>query len=89
MIDALMIGCILFPERLIARQNKYDCDVELHGSLTRGQVAINRINGTPNVNVIELLNLDAAKEVLLWTVEPTWVNMPSSSGKKSTIELIG
>lgn len=76
MTDGLSIAAFLFPDQLIKQQEKLDCTVELHGRLTRGQVAVNhRPNRVPNVNVVQLLNIDAAKEALLWTVHPNWLNL--------------
>lgn len=81
--DGLMVASFLFPDQLIKRQEKLDCTVELHGWLTRGQVAVNHTpSKVPNVHVIQLLNIDAAKEALLWSVHPTWKNIRQTGDAK-------
>lgn len=76
--DALMVASFLFPDQMIKSQEKFDCTVELHGWLSRGQVSIDhRESKVPNVNVIQLLNVDAAKNALLWTVQKNWLNFRS------------
>lgn len=84
MTDGLMIASFLFPDQLIKSQAKLDCTVELHGWLSRGQVAVNsHPNQVPNVNVIQLLNIDAAKEALLWSVHPNWLNLRLNQGPRT------
>lgn len=70
MYDLLLVACWLFPD-VIRRQAFRNCDVELHGGQTRGMVVINRRSATgSNVNVIELVNQERAKEIVLWAVSP-------------------
>lgn len=73
--DALNVSSWLFPDRVIKRQVMWNCDVELHGLNTRGMVAIDHLGLTvPNVNVIELFDHEAVKEVMLWTVSRANIN---------------
>lgn len=67
--DALLTAVFLFPERCIRTKNQYNATVELHGSHTLGQMVINYRNpsGKHNVTVIETVNEEEIKKVLLWT----------------------
>lgn len=78
--DAFLVGCLLFPGRLVRRQKRRKCTVELEGRHTRGQMVVDHVNGsssgeneneeaTRNVTVIELLDVEACKALLLWTVD--------------------
>lgn len=67
--DALLIACILLPHRIVKRIVKYHATVELHGTHTRGQVALDHMRkNSPNINMIEAIDVDACKEVFLWAV---------------------
>lgn len=67
--DALLTAVFLFPDRCIGKKNQYNATVELHGSHTRGQMVINHRNDnhTHNVTVIETVNEEEIKKILLWT----------------------
>lgn len=79
--DAFMVGCLLFPERLVRRQKRRKCTVELQGHHTRGQMVVDHVNADTcyddagdrqhgsNITVIELLDAEACKNLLLWTVD--------------------
>lgn len=67
--DALLTAVFLFPERCIGTKNQYNATVELHGSHTLGQMVINHRsdNQDHNVTVIETVNEEEIKKILLWT----------------------
>lgn len=65
--DALLTAVFLFPERCIRTKNQYNATIELHGSYTRGQMVINLRNENHNVTVIEAVNEEEIKKILLWT----------------------
>lgn len=89
-IDGLMVAAFLFPDQVVHSQEKLDCVVDLHGWLTRGQVAIDHLaTQVPNVNVIKLFNLEAAKAALLWTVHPTMVNLPQIGANAGVLAIDG
>lgn len=72
--DALLVGCLLWPERLIGRVKRRRCTVELLGVHTRGQMVVDRVNGgqsrvPENVWLLEQLVVDECKELMLWTVD--------------------
>lgn len=88
MTDGLMVASFLFPEQLIKSQEMLDCTVELHGWLSRGQVAVNhRESKVPNVNVIKLVHVDAAKDAFLWSVHPNWVDLRPFGSNGSEINI--
>lgn len=64
--DALLTAAILFPERCIQTQKRYHVTVELDGFHTRGQMVIDLRNHNHNVTVIETVNEEEIKKVLLW-----------------------
>lgn len=67
--DALLTAVFLFPERCIGVKNQYNATVELHGTHTQGQMVINHRNDNHihNVTVIESVNEEEIKNILLWT----------------------
>lgn len=72
MCDALLVGCLLFPERLVRRQRRRKCTVELQGVHTRGQVVVDHGGSAKedgNVMMIELLDVEECKKLMLWTVD--------------------
>lgn len=65
--DALLTAVFLFPERCIRTKNQYNATVELHGSHTLGQMVIDHRSDNHNVTVIEAVNEEEIKKILLWT----------------------
>ena len=64
--DALLVLAIFHPNETIISSSQYNAVVELHGSYTRGQVAIDRSGATePNCTIIEKLDADTIKELFL------------------------
>lgn len=79
MVDALLVAVFLFADEVVDSDEELDCTVDLHGWLTRGQVAINRLDSkVVNANMVKLFKLEGAKQVLLWSVHPDWVDLPKS-----------
>lgn len=71
--DAFLVAVFLEKEKAIGKSNEYFATVELNGEMTRGQVAIYHVTGlekTPNVIMIETVNSDICKNLLLWTATP-------------------
>lgn len=66
--DALLTAVFLFPETCIRTKHSYFGTVELHGHNTRGQMVFDRKSNNHNVNVIETVNEEEIKRILLWTV---------------------
>lgn len=61
----MLAAAFLFKETAIAKEVLEPADVELRGTLTRGQVAINHRNDTtPNVIMIEQINEEVFKKLL-------------------------
>lgn len=68
--DALLIACILLPEKMIKESTQLHCTVELHGTHTRGQVVIDHLEkNTPNVKMIKRIDEQTCKDMLLWSVD--------------------
>lgn len=82
--DALLVGCLLFPERLVARMRRRRCTVELQGRHTRGQMVVDHVNGDAslvalNVWMVERLEADACKELMLWVVDAASESWPGGA----------
>lgn len=68
--DALLIACILRPDKVIKKCTRQHCTVELQGTHTRGQVVIDHLEkNVPNMNMIEQLHEQACKDMILWAVD--------------------
>lgn len=67
--DALLTAAFLFPERVVRTKNRYNATVELQGTYTRGQMVLNLRNENHNVTVIEAVNEEEIKDILLWTAK--------------------
>ena len=68
--DAFLAGILLKPE-VAKTVVMHHVDIELTGGKTRGQVVIDHLKeNEPNAYVIEELNTDIFKELLLFTAEP-------------------
>lgn len=65
--DALLIACILYPEKCIKTKREHRATVELQGLSTRGQMVLDRKSTDYNVTVIELMHQDEFEKVLKWT----------------------
>lgn len=70
--DVLLIAAFLFPKECIKTKRTYFATVELNGFHTRGQMVFNRKieSGGHNVDVIETMDENEIKRLLLWTVTP-------------------
>lgn len=70
--DAIMAAAFLYPEQLILSESIYPATLELHGSLTRGQVVIDHMNTTaPNVAFIEKIDKEVLKDILIYAANYT------------------
>lgn len=68
--DALLIVALLRPAETICKASEYHATIELNGIHTRGQVVLNHMKTTaPNVKMIESLNVDECKRMLMWTID--------------------
>lgn len=87
MCDALLVGCLLFPERLVARMRRRRCTVELQGRHTRGQMVVDHVNGQAspvalNVWMVERLEAAACMELMLWTVDAAGADWPVGGSQR-------
>lgn len=64
----------VFPERSIKKVNPYRATIELHGDYTRGQMVIDHSSNSYNVAVIEEINEEEFKKILLWSVSESPFN---------------
>lgn len=67
--DALLAAIFIFPEKCIEKQRTHHVVVELQGIFTRGQMVFYHHNSNRSVNIIELLNTEEIKNVLLWSAQ--------------------
>lgn len=67
--DALIVACLLFPKQVIVRQKQRHCTVELQGVHTRGQMVVDYRSSTENVTVVEMVDSEACKRAIMWTVD--------------------
>lgn len=65
--DTFTSAAFLFPEKIIQVMNKYHATIELGGYQTRGALIINHLSTDYNVNIIEKLNEDEFKKIMMWT----------------------
>lgn len=71
--DALLISAFLEKVKTVRKSKECFATVELNGEMTRGQVAIYHVTGSQknfNVTMIETVNSDTCKDMLLWTAKP-------------------
>lgn len=71
--DAFLIAVFLEKEKAVRTSKEYLASVELNGEMTRGQVVIHHMTGSLNnfnVTMIEAINSDICKDLLLWTASP-------------------
>ena len=71
--DAFLISAFLEKEKAVRKSKECLATVELNGEMTRGQLVICHMTGSPNnfnVTMIEQVNSDICKEMLLWTASP-------------------
>lgn len=66
--DALLTAALLFPEKCIKTKRQCHATVELHGHHSRGQTIVDHLGKNKhNVTIIETMDVEAIKNVLLWT----------------------
>lgn len=66
--DALLTAVLICPESIVA-SNKWHASVELHGTHTRGQLALDHLKAKEdNVVIVERVDEEIFKRLLLWTV---------------------
>lgn len=65
--DTFTSAAFLFPAKMIQVMNKYNATIELSGQQTRGAMVINHLSTDYNVNIIEKINGDEFKKIMLWT----------------------
>lgn len=65
--DSLLVAVFLFPEKSIQTEHTYCATVELQGLHTRGQLVFNLNSSKHNVCVVEAVNPDEIKNLLIWT----------------------
>lgn len=64
--DLFLIIAMLYPDFAIIKARQFNASVELHGTRTRGQVVIDHLKEKPpNVVIIQEINCEFAKEILL------------------------
>lgn len=70
--DVLLVAAFLFPKECIKTKRTYSATIELNGFHTRGQMVFNRKieSDEHNVNVIETMDENEIKRLLLWTASP-------------------
>lgn len=71
--DAFLIAIFLVKEKAVRKSKECYVSVELNGEMTRGQVVIHHMTGRQkqfNVRMIEIINSDICKNLLLWTATP-------------------
>ncbi|KAJ6638366.1 DnaJ like subfamily C member 1 [Pseudolycoriella hygida] len=71
--DAFLTAVFLEKEKVVKESKDYFATVELNGEMTRGQVAIYHVTGSQkkfNVTMIEAVDSDVCKEMLMWTAMP-------------------
>lgn len=71
--DAFLVAVFLEKDKAIQKSRECYATVELNGSMTRGQVVIYHVTGSQkehNLTVIENVNSDICKNLLLWTATP-------------------
>ncbi|KAF5284460.1 hypothetical protein FQA39_LY17035 [Lamprigera yunnana] len=63
--DAFLAVAVLFPD-MIVQKNEYHVTVELHGSLTRGQVVLDHLQkNKPNASIIKEINRNYYMDTIL------------------------
>lgn len=71
--DAFLVVVFLEKEKAVGKSKECFATVELTGEMTRGQVAIHHLTGSQknfNVTMIESVNSDICKNMLVWTATP-------------------
>jgi len=70
--DPYLASAYLFPNQTIVEQNNYAATLELHGAWTRGEVVIDYQNkvATPNIRIIEDIDFEFFKNLLIHVFEP-------------------
>lgn len=78
--DAIVAAVFVFPEKCIRKQRARNFAVELQGIFTRGQMVFDHQNCNDTVTVIERVNTEEIKNILLWATQeksmrkPLWLN---------------
>lgn len=73
--DAFVSAIFLKPDEIIQKSRNCHATVELSGNLTRGQVVIDHLQqNQKNIIIVEEMNVDKCKQLLLWTAEHDGVN---------------
>lgn len=70
--DAFLVVVFLEKDKAVRKSKKCFATVELNGEHTRGQVVIYHVTGPQkgfNVTIIELIDSDVCKDLLLWTAK--------------------
>lgn len=66
--DAFLTAVFLCPE-LVQVVDEWHASVELHGKHTRGQLVLDHLKSTTsNVRIVEKVNVELFKKILLWVV---------------------
>lgn len=72
--DAYLAAAFLYPQ-IITSEETFPATVELHGSLTRGQVVVDHMNTTvPNAVFIETINQTQFQDLLILAASYTGTN---------------
>ena len=68
--DVFLAGYVLRPD-IANKVGMYHVDIELNGAKTRGQVVIDHLmTNEPNAYIIEDLNFDILKLLMVFTADP-------------------
>lgn len=67
--DALVAAACLFPKCVLG-ESLWNCEVELHGGLTRGQLVLDHLKASDcNVRIIEEIDAKLFKQIALWSID--------------------
>lgn len=68
--DSYLAAAYLYPQDTIVKKSDHNVTIELHGMHTRGQLVLDHLKRkTPNVTIIETINEEFFKSVLLKTAK--------------------
>ncbi|XP_035791995.1 uncharacterized protein C1683.06c-like [Anopheles albimanus] len=67
--DAFLVAAFIRPD-IIERSERFHVDIELHGTLTRGQMVLDHLQSVPeNVRIVDKLNDDEFRQLCIMATE--------------------